>query len=208
MCIFYFIAISIKTCLQNSFPWWQTYIHNSFNTDFYCYASSCSGKHNRSTQIFRLYIKLYCRLRCCLLSEFFNSTAFADIFCGTCRKIYIPTHILSQKYILFGCLWRFSVVYWHQMFFSITERYGGINMSHLPLILSVIMTVIGILLCIIVLLQSGRSAGLGAISGSASNADSYWSKNKGSSMEGALERYTKIFGALFIILGIVINFIV
>ena len=44
-------------------------------------------------------------------------------------------------------------------------------MSHLPLILSVVMTVIGILLCIIVLLQSGRSAGLGAISGSASNAD-------------------------------------
>ena len=81
-------------------------------------------------------------------------------------------------------------------------------MSHLPLILSVVMTVIGILLCIIVLLQSGRSAGLGAISGSASNADSYWSKNKGSSMEGALERYTKIFGALFIILGIIINFIV
>ena len=32
-------------------------------------------------------------------------------------------------------------------------------------------------------------------------------KNKGSSMEGALERYTKIGGALFMILALVINLI-
>lgn len=75
-------------------------------------------------------------------------------------------------------------------------------------ILALCMAVIGVLLCIIVLLQSGRAAGLGAISGSASNPDSYWSKNRGSSMEGILERYTKILGAVFIVLGIVINFIV
>ena len=80
-------------------------------------------------------------------------------------------------------------------------------MSHLPLILSVVMTVLGILLCIIVLLQSGRSAGLGAISGSASNADSYWSKNKGSSMEGSLSRLTKILGALFMIIAFIISLI-
>ncbi len=80
--------------------------------------------------------------------------------------------------------------------------------STIFIVLAVCMAVVGILLCIIVLLQSGRAAGLGAISGSASNPDSYWSKNRGSSMEGALERYTKILGAVFIILGIVINFIV
>ena len=80
-------------------------------------------------------------------------------------------------------------------------------MSHLPLILSVVMTVIGILLCIIVLLQSGRSAGLGAISGSASNADSYWSKNKGNSIEGSLSRLTKILGALFMIIAFIISLI-
>ena len=81
-------------------------------------------------------------------------------------------------------------------------------MSTLALVLAVCMAIIGILLCVIVLLQSGRAAGLGAISGSASNGDSYWSKNKGSSMEGSLEKYTKILGAAFIILGIIINFIV
>ena len=75
-------------------------------------------------------------------------------------------------------------------------------------ILAVLMAIVGILLCTVVLLQSGRAAGLGTISGSASNPDSYWSKNKGSSMEGSLEKYTKILGAVFIILGIIINFIV
>ena len=39
------------------------------------------------------------------------------------------------------------------------------------------------------------------------SGDTYWSKNKGSSMEGALERYTKIGGALFMILALVINLI-
>ena len=82
-------------------------------------------------------------------------------------------------------------------------------MSTIGMVLAVIMAVVGVILCIVIMLQSDRNAGLGTISGASSaSPDSYWSKNKGSSMEGALERYTKIFGALFIILGIVINFIV
>jgi preprotein translocase subunit SecG len=69
------------------------------------------------------------------------------------------------------------------------------------------MAVVGVLLCIIILLQSDRAAGLGVIGGNSSNNDSYWSKNKGNSLEGTLARYTKIGGAIFIILGIVINYI-
>lgn len=80
-------------------------------------------------------------------------------------------------------------------------------MSTLALVLSVIMAVIGILLCVIILLQSNRAAGLGTIGGGSSNSDSYWSKNKGNSVEGTLARYTKIGGAIFLILGIVINYI-
>jgi preprotein translocase subunit SecG len=80
-------------------------------------------------------------------------------------------------------------------------------MSTLALILSVIMAVLGVLLCIIILLQSNRAAGLGAIGGGSSSNDSYWSKNKGNSIEGTLARYTKIGGALFIIIGIVVNYI-
>ena len=55
------------------------------------------------------------------------------------------------------------------------------------------------LLCAVVMVLS-----LAACGGS---GDTYWSKNKGSSMEGALERYTKIGGALFMILALVINLI-
>ena len=76
-------------------------------------------------------------------------------------------------------------------------------MATLGLVLSVVMIILSVLLCIIILLQSKRSAGLGAIGGG--SGDTYWSKNKGSSMEGALERYTKIGGALFMIIALVIN---
>ncbi|MPN52462.1 hypothetical protein SDC9_200124 [bioreactor metagenome] len=37
--------------------------------------------------------------------------------------------------------------------------------------------------------------------------DSYWSKNKGSSIEGTLSRYTKILGALFMIIALAITFV-
>ena len=61
------------------------------------------------------------------------------------------------------------------------------------------------ILAAIILMQSKRSAGLGAVSGNSS--DTYWSKNKGNSVEGALERYTKIGGALFMILALIINLV-
>ena len=77
-------------------------------------------------------------------------------------------------------------------------------MSTLGMVLTVIEAIIGVVLIIVILLQSDRAAGLGAVSAS---ADSYWSKNKANSIEGALEKYTKILVALFMILALVINFI-
>ncbi|MCI8642392.1 MAG: preprotein translocase subunit SecG [Lachnospiraceae bacterium] len=69
-----------------------------------------------------------------------------------------------------------------------------------------IVTVIYVLLCIalivVVLMQEGKSAGLsGAINGV---ADTYWGKNKGRSIEGTLEKITKILAALFIIISVVL----
>lgn len=78
-------------------------------------------------------------------------------------------------------------------------------MSILGIILTVALGLLSLFLIVIILLQSGRSAGLGAVS--ANNSGTYWSKNKGSSMEGSLERYTKIAGALFLIIALLINFI-
>ena len=55
---------------------------------------------------------------------------------------------------------------------------------------------------VIVLMQEGKSAGLGAISGI---ADTYWGQNKGRSMEGALVKSTKFLAILFIVLAAVLN---
>ena len=76
-------------------------------------------------------------------------------------------------------------------------------------VLKVILTVVYILICValvvVVLMQEGKSAGLsGAINGM---ADTYWGKNKGRSMEGALEKATRILAVLFIALSVVINLI-
>ena len=73
-------------------------------------------------------------------------------------------------------------------------------------ILKIILTIIFVIDCIglsaIVLMQEGKSAGLGAIAG---GAESYWGQNKGRSMEGALEKATKILAVLFLVIAIVLN---
>ena len=73
-------------------------------------------------------------------------------------------------------------------------------------ILKIILTIIFVIDCIalsaIILLQEGKSAGLGTISGA---ADTYWGQNKGRSMEGALVKSTKFLAVLFIVLALVMN---
>ena len=72
--------------------------------------------------------------------------------------------------------------------------------------LRIAVIIIFILVCIaltaLVLLQEGKSAGLGAISGA---AESYWGKNKGRSMEGKLVKITKILAITFMVLAVVLN---
>ena len=79
-------------------------------------------------------------------------------------------------------------------------------MSTIGTVLTVVLMILAVVLAAIILMQSKRSAGLGAIGGS-SSGDSYWSKNKGNSMEGALEKYTKIGGALFMIIAFIVNLV-
>lgn len=75
-------------------------------------------------------------------------------------------------------------------------------MEILKIALMILFAIDCIVLTVIVLLQEGKSAGLGAISGS---SDSYWGQNKGRSMEGTLEKLTKVAAVLFIILAVVLN---
>lgn len=76
-------------------------------------------------------------------------------------------------------------------------------MSVLKMILTVLFVLVSIVITVVVLLQEGKSAGLsGSISGA---AESYWGKNKGRSMEGKLEKITKILAIAFFVLAIVLN---
>lgn len=69
--------------------------------------------------------------------------------------------------------------------------------------LTIVFIIVSIVLTILVLMQEGKSAGLsGTISGV---ADTYWGKNKGRSMEGKLEKYTKILAVLFFVLAIAVE---
>ena len=75
-------------------------------------------------------------------------------------------------------------------------------MAVLKIILTVVFIIISIALTVIILMQEGKSAGLGTISGM---ADTYWGQNKGRSMEGALVKSTKFLAILFIVLAAVLN---
>ena len=75
-------------------------------------------------------------------------------------------------------------------------------MGALRIVLTIIFIIMSVALAAIVLLQEGKSAGLGAISGA---AETYWGKNKGRSMEGALVKITRYLAIGFMILAIVLN---
>lgn len=75
-------------------------------------------------------------------------------------------------------------------------------MAVLRIVLTVILILVSIAFTTVVLMQEGKSAGLGAISGA---AETYWGKNKGRSMEGALVKITKVLGIVFMLLAIVLN---
>ena len=74
-------------------------------------------------------------------------------------------------------------------------------MSTLKMIATVAYIIICIALVIVVLMQEGKTSGLGALSGA---ADSYWSKNKGRSQEGMLVKIPRVLAILFVVLSVVL----
>ena len=75
-------------------------------------------------------------------------------------------------------------------------------MAALRIILTIIFILVCLALVVLELMQEGKSAGLGAISGA---AETYWGKNKGRSMEGTLVKLTKICALVFIVLAVILN---
>ena len=75
-------------------------------------------------------------------------------------------------------------------------------MAAVRIILEVLFIIVCIALTVIILMQEGKSAGLGAIAGA---ADTYWGKNKGRSMEGMLVKMTRVLVALFMVIAAILN---
>ena len=75
-------------------------------------------------------------------------------------------------------------------------------MNVLHIILTVIQVLCAIGLVALVMLQSGKEGGLGAITGS---SDTFMSKSKNSGLEAKLAKFTKIIAGIFLVLTFVLN---
>ena len=77
-------------------------------------------------------------------------------------------------------------------------------MSVIQIILSIIYVILGVAISVVILMQEGKSNGLGSAIGGIST-DSYWSKNRGRYMEGALEHFTRYGAIVFMVITIILN---
>ena len=78
-------------------------------------------------------------------------------------------------------------------------------MSAITLIFTIFQVLSGIAVTVVVLMQSGKSAGLsGAISG---GADTFLSKGKAKSLDAKLAKATKWFALAFVVLTLILNLI-
>lgn len=75
-------------------------------------------------------------------------------------------------------------------------------MEALRVVINIIFILVCVALTVLVLMQEGKSAGLGSISGA---AETYWGRNKGRSMEGMLVKITKILAVFFMLLAVILN---
>ena len=72
----------------------------------------------------------------------------------------------------------------------------------LKLVLSVVLVIVSLGLIAMVMLQSGKSAGLSGVVGGV--ADSFLAKNKARTLDAKMARATKWVGAAFLILTLVL----
>ena len=75
-------------------------------------------------------------------------------------------------------------------------------MAVLKTILTIALVIICIALTVLILMQEGKSAGLGAIAGA---SDTYWSKNKGKSKESVMKKITVVLGILYFVLALLLS---
>ncbi len=74
----------------------------------------------------------------------------------------------------------------------------------LKTVLMIFFLLISVALSGIILLQEGKSAGLGSIAGM---ADTYWSKAKSRSMEGNINKLTTALAISFLVIALLLNIV-
>ena len=72
----------------------------------------------------------------------------------------------------------------------------------MTLAITILLVLVGVLIVLMVLFQSGKNQGLGVIGGA---ADTFLAKSKAKSLDAKLARATKWVGALFILLLLGLN---
>ena len=78
-------------------------------------------------------------------------------------------------------------------------------MGPLQIVILAIQLFLAVVLMLVVILQTGKNSGLGALSGS--NTDSFLSKNKQKSRDARLARATKWVAGIFVLSTLVMNLI-
>ena len=68
--------------------------------------------------------------------------------------------------------------------------------------ITVLQLIVGLLIILMVLFQSGKSQGLGVVGGA---ADTFLAKSKAKSVDAKLARATKWVGAVFLVLTLILN---
>ncbi len=79
-------------------------------------------------------------------------------------------------------------------------------MTALQYVLSFLVIIVSIVIIVLVALQESKQQGLsGAVSGA---AETFFGKNKGRTIEAKLGKFTKIAGAIFFVLSLVVSLLV
>lgn len=85
---------------------------------------------------------------------------------------------------------------------DIYDSDGGVSML---LAVQILHVIIALVLIVVVLFQSGKSAGLsGSIAG---GADTFFGKNKGRTIDAILSKWTSVIAILFLITSIALFFL-
>lgn len=76
-------------------------------------------------------------------------------------------------------------------------------MGTFKIVIMIFFVIVSVAISVIVLMQQGKDAGLGSLSGQTS--DTYWARNKGRSKEGMLAKITVVLVFLFFVCAALLN---